>query len=238
MMELHYFEELPSTNDVAFKAAQEGAPAFYTVMAGRQSAGRGRMTRSFYSPQGGTYFSVVLRPTLPRALWGAITPFAALAVRRAVLATLGIALDIKWVNDLLWGGKKVCGILSRAGTDQNGCDFVVVGIGINTFTAPLPRELADIADTLPATDPQALAAAVVAELQCLESELRTDDWRLEYRSGCSFFEEYITVHEQGRTYSAFALDIASDGALVVLDEQGKETRLCGEEITVRRHQEY
>ena len=140
-MELHVYETLPSTNRTAHEAAQSGAQEFYTVIAKEQTAGRGRLSRSFHSPLGGTYFSTVLRPTVPIAQYGTITPVAAVAVHRALHALTGVRTEIKWINDLLLDGRKVCGILAESGTDLAGKPFVVLGIGINTADVDFPPEL-------------------------------------------------------------------------------------------------
>ena len=130
-------EETDSTNLLAKKAAiSEQAPHGSVFCAGAQSAGRGRKGRSFYSPPDcGLYFSVVIRPEGSLLENLRITAAAAAAVFRAVREECGICLGIKWVNDLFLNGRKVCGILTEAGTDfeSQSLEYVVVGIGLNLF---------------------------------------------------------------------------------------------------------
>ena len=114
--------ETDSTNRVAKELARSGAPHGSWVLAKRQTAGRGRLDRSFYSPEGGVYLSVILRPDIPPEDLVLITPMAATAVRNAVHGLTGIELGIKWVNDLYLGDKKVGGILCEVVDDA-----VIVG---------------------------------------------------------------------------------------------------------------
>ena len=136
---MQLYDTLESTNRTAKLLALEGAAHGTLVLAGGQTAGRGRLGRSFSSPAGkGVYCSVVLRPPLPAANAQTATIGAAVAVCRAVQTLCGLELAIKWVNDLYYKGKKVCGILTEAGTDlESGqLEWLVVGIGLNlTSTA-------------------------------------------------------------------------------------------------------
>ena len=132
---LKVYQEIDSTNRAAKEAAVTGLAGHGgCVVAGKQTAGRGRRGRSFYSPEeAGLYLSVILKPrgSLKESLL--LTAEAAVAVYKAVLRTTGISLGIKWVNDLYYNEKKVCGILTEAVTDfeSGDIDFAVVGIGLN-----------------------------------------------------------------------------------------------------------
>lgn len=191
------------------------------------------MGRSFHSPVGGTYFSTVLRPALAPAQYGAITPFAALAVWRAVRAVTGRALTVKWVNDLLLEGKKVCGILAESGVDKNGAPFVVLGIGINTGNAPLPPSLADIAVQLPYSDPHRLVRQILRELADFEAEIKDCRWQTAYRSLCPWLGTHVIVIKNGVSTPAVALDILEDGKLLVSYGDGAQEALAGGEISLR-----
>ena len=136
---VYVHERLDSSNQTAKRLALAGAPHGTLVLAGQQSAGRGRMGRRFESPAGkGIYLSLVLRVPVPASKALGVTVGAAVAVARAVQKLCGIELGIKWVNDLYYQGKKVCGILTEAGTSvESGLlEWLVVGIGLN------PRRLA------------------------------------------------------------------------------------------------
>ena len=136
---IHLYDKLESSNRTAKTLALEGAPHGTMVLTSQQTAGRGRLGRRFESPAGkGIYLSLVLRPGLPMTEAQAVTVSAAVAVCRAVKRLCGLDLGIKWVNDLYYNGKKVCGILTEAGADiESGqLEWLVVGIGLNLTTTP------------------------------------------------------------------------------------------------------
>jgi len=232
MKNIRYFKELPSTNDAAKAAAAEGAPAFCTIAAEQQTKGRGRLGRSFASPAGGAYFSVVLRPRLDRSEYGRITPFAALAVRRAIEETAHVTTDIKWVNDLLYNGKKVCGILSESGVDKYGAPFVIVGVGVNTGNGTLPTELADTAGHIPYNDAKALIAAVVRQLRRGEAEMESGAFLPAYRRACVSLGREVILKCRERQETIFAVDIAENGELIVRHADGRLEMISGGEISL------
>lgn len=233
-MKIEYFESLVSTNDTARAAAREGAPALYTVAAKRQTGGRGRMGRSFLSPLGGTYFSTVLRPTFVRARYGAITPFAALAVHRAVKELLNVSLEIKWINDLLLNGKKVCGILAESGEDKEGKPFVILGIGINTGSEPLPKELAEIATCVPYRNREKLIKRILHHLSAFEDEISSGAWVKDYRLALCCLQKRVLVIKGEDKRGARVLDVDEEGGLLVLYPDGTREILRGGEISLRR----
>ena len=127
---LYCKESLGGTNDEAKRLARAGAPHGTAVTARRQTAGKGRLGRSFYSPaNAGMYVSVVLRPQIPAEQSLLITSAAAVAAARAIERVSGVEVKIKWVNDLYFTGKKLCGILSEASLSADGRpEFIIVGI--------------------------------------------------------------------------------------------------------------
>jgi BirA family biotin operon repressor/biotin-[acetyl-CoA-carboxylase] ligase len=171
------YPELGSTNDHLRALAEEGAPGGTLVLADRQTAGRGRHGRSWYSPPGGVYLSLLLRPDLEPALSGWITLAAALAVARAA-GHLGAPTGIKWPNDVLWAGRKVAGVLAESTLVEGRIGRVVLGIGVNLAwgTDTPPAELADRAGTLEEAigrpvDRDRLTADLLRELLTLLEEL-------------------------------------------------------------------
>ena len=169
-IEVH--EALDSTNRLAAERARQGAPEGTVIVAAEQTAGRGRFGRSFHSPRGsGLYLSVVLRPRLAYEDALLITTTAAVAVAEAIetLYPEGPAPRIKWVNDILLGGKKLAGILTEASLDMESGQIaaIVLGIGLNVYppAGGFPEELREIATALrPAPEAQLrsrLAAAIL-----------------------------------------------------------------------------
>jgi BirA family transcriptional regulator, biotin operon repressor / biotin---[acetyl-CoA-carboxylase] ligase len=149
---IHHFYKIGSTNTAALQAAAEGAPEGSVFLAEEQTAGRGRGTNSWDSQcSAGIYASVILRPALPPAEVLVITLAAGLAVHSAVQELglrLSSPLDLKWPNDVLIGGKKVCGILTEMNSEPTRVCYIVVGIGINVNQASFPAELEALATSL------------------------------------------------------------------------------------------
>ena len=236
-MEIQHFQTLPSTSQYAAAAAREGAGHLYTVVAESQSAGRGRMERSFFSPPGGLYFSTVLRTPLTPAEYGAVTPFAALAVRRALYKICGVTAQIKWVNDLLVEGRKVCGILAESGVDSAGRPYIILGIGINTGNTAFPPALCESAGSVPCCEREMLLQEILAQLNSVTREIREGHWLSEYRDASAVLGRRVRVFSGSESYLAIPLDILPSGALLVRDENGKTHTLCGGEISLRLTQD-
>jgi BirA family biotin operon repressor/biotin-[acetyl-CoA-carboxylase] ligase len=139
------FDSLPSTNIEAARQAAAGAAEGVCIVAGEQTAGRGRLQREWVSPKGaGLYFSIIVRPRFAQSSWPLLTLMAAVAVRDALFEACALETDIKWPNDILVNEKKLCGILAETVETPLG-RAVVVGIGINLTKGSFPRELDTIA---------------------------------------------------------------------------------------------
>lgn len=162
---LYYFGETASTNDVAATLAEHGAPEGTTVIAARQTAGRGRLGRTWFSPEGaGLYVSLVCRNPDAAPL---LTLAGGVAVAHGVRAATGLPVFIKWPNDVIVGGvrrRKLAGILAEASTGADGLQYVILGVGINLRSAAYPPELADKATSIETELGRAAdSAAVLAE---------------------------------------------------------------------------
>lgn len=235
-----YYDELDSTNIAARRLAQEGAPHGTTVVADRQTAGRGRLGRSFFSPGGaGVYLSMVLRPGLSAADTALVTPAAAVATTRAILRAAGVPVGIKWVNDLYYAGKKLCGILAEApfGTDGKP-EFVVIGIGVNVLDASFPPEVSDVATSLEAagageTGRAALAAAIIEEMLALCDGLAGRSFLAEYRAHSCVLDRPVTLVRGEERRKAFAVGIDDDARLLVRFPDGSAGAIGAGEISLR-----
>lgn len=126
-------EETDSTNTVVKRKGIEGEPEGYLCVADHQTAGKGRLGRTFVSPDSGLYMSLLLRPAMSAADTLRITPAAAVAAAEAITALCGRPAEIKWVNDIYMGGRKICGILTESvlSQDGDGIALAVLGIGVN-----------------------------------------------------------------------------------------------------------
>ena len=237
---VHLYDTLESSNQTAKQLALSGAPHGTLILTGHQSSGRGRLGRRFESPAGkGVYLSLVLRADISAADAQAVTISAAVAVCRAVKALCGLELSIKWVNDLYYQGKKVCGILTEAGADlESGrLEWLVVGIGLNLTAAPedFPPELRRTAGSLFPGGPSpvsrvALAGAIARELLALCPSF---DCLEEYRSRCFVPGHWVTVCTGNESYAAFALSIDDAGQLVIQRENDRIQALRHGEVSIR-----
>ena len=210
-------------------------------MAGKQTAGRGRRGRSFYSPEeAGLYLSVILKPrgSLKESLL--LTAEAAVAVYKAVLRTTGISLGIKWVNDLYYNEKKVCGILTEAVIDfeSGDIDFAVVGIGLNLYEAEggYPSEIRNVAGALyenreaaAELDRNRLAAEIINALLEETRELRLPP---EYIQQNLVPGREIQIVDGQDIRKAKALEICPDGRLKVQESDGSLSILAYGEVSL------
>ena len=228
-MEWITLAETDSTNRVAKELARQGAPHGTAVLAERQTAGRGRMDGCFYSPEGGMYLSVILRPELPPEDLLMVTPMAAVAVWKAVEKLTGIRLGIKWVNDLYLEGKKVCGILCECAGDA-----VIVGVGLNLKEPEggFPPELKAGSLNIP-WPAHTMASIVVEELLAGCDYLTCGAIPYEYIENNIVCRRDLMVHPVGgEPYPARGWQIDRRGRLIVQTAQGERV-LDGGEVSIR-----
>lgn len=235
-----------STNDLVRIRAEAGDGEGLVLFAEEQTAGRGRLARSFYSPrETGLYMSLLLRPVRYTAAQAVrITSAAAVAVCDAISSVSGRDARIKWVNDVYLEGKKVCGILTEASVsmEDNCLRYVVLGIGIDVyepaggFPPPLGGVAAAVFSAPRGDGKNELAAAVLGRF--FELYARLDDLALmeEYRRRSCVVGQEIDVLSVGGARSARALDIGADGHLLVRYEDGSEEKLYAGEIGIRRRE--
>lgn len=137
---IHFFPEISSTMDVALDFARGGADHFTVVIADRQNKGRGRLKRQWFSDTGGLYFTLILRPVISSAYSGRINFAAALDMCRALEELFSLDAVVKWPNDVLVNGKKICGILSQMECEDEAVAFINVGMGLNVNNNPVNEE--------------------------------------------------------------------------------------------------
>lgn len=244
-LRLQVYRSISSTNTVLKSMAEDGAEEGLCLLAGEQTAGRGRRGRSFYSPpDSGIYMSVLLRPSLQAVDATAITACAAVAVAEAIESLAPVAAEIKWVNDVYVDGRKVCGILTEASLDcENGqVNYLIVGIGINTRipAGDFPTELRNIAGAafgaqeIPALRCR-LAAGVLDRLMEYYRNLTEKKWAEAYRRRSFVLGREINILAPGKEPEpAVALDIDPDFALIVRTESGVLRRLNSGEVSIRQ----
>lgn len=236
---LHTFDSLDSTNTKAKALAMSGAPHGTCVFARHQTGGRGRMGRSFSSPEGlGMYLSVILRPQCPAEQLMGLTCAVGIAACDGVKAACGLEPGLKWINDLIVNQKKLGGILCELSIDPKGnADYAIVGIGINCLqkTEDFPPELQDMATSLfletgKEISPARLASFVIDAL----SRLKLPVWDVSrYRKLCVTVGKQIQVIRGDERYPAEAVSVDRSGALIVKTSDGQTKAVNSGEVSIR-----
>lgn len=240
------YDHLPSTNRTAREMATEGAPDGTVIIAHEQSAGRGRLQRSFFSPGGtGLYMSLILRRDLPAAEALRLTPMAAVATADAIEGLIGRRVDIKWVNDIYLDGKKVCGILTEGSVDPTTgrMQYAVVGIGVNV-TPPdgdFPLEIRHVAGAILSSGTDAekmrdtLAEKILENMMSLLEDSDSKNVHKRYRSRLMLLGRSVMVHTADGSSSrpATALEVDEDYRLIVCYEDGTMEHLDSGEVSIR-----
>ncbi|MCX7747352.1 MAG: biotin--[acetyl-CoA-carboxylase] ligase [Clostridia bacterium] len=249
---IEYFNSIDSTNNYAKKIANEGCAEGTVIVAENQTAGRGRLGRAWNSPdKKGIWMSVVLHPAILPGDVGVITLAAAVAVVDALKRAAGIKAGIKWPNDIILDGKKVCGILTEMNAEMERINFVVIGIGLNVNQAEddFPEELRDRAVSLKSFSGRCGADAVqysfnrceiikevLLQLENIYNILNQgkvtqviDLWK--NYSETLGKEVLVTLREQ--CFRGVAKDISTDGKLIVACDDGVVREFVSGEISVR-----
>ena len=243
-LRVEYYPVIDSTNTALKARAAAGAPEGLVIVAGEQTRGRGRMGRSFFSPADtGLYMSLLLRPERGAAESAMLTAAAAVAVAESVEALSGRKTEIKWVNDVLMDGKKICGILAEASVNgESGMtDYVAVGIGVNTRlpAGGFPDELRSSAGAaFPGGEiPELrcrLAAAILDRLTELCAVPDSPECCRAYRDRSSVLDRDVDILRPGREPErGRVLDIQRDYALLVRMADGTVRRITSGEVSIR-----
>jgi len=238
-------DSVDSTNKFVKSKAAEGECDGYTVIANEQTAGRGRLGRSFFSPCGsGLYMSILLRPeNFSASMAFKITAVAAVAVCEAIEALSDKKAEIKWVNDVYIGGKKVCGILTEASfnSDTSEIDYAVIGIGVNILPPDggFPDEISNIAgavyseDALPDDIKNRLSAEIINRFSKYYLADNGSEYVEEYRKRNIVPGRRVIIISQGSSREATAIDIDQECRLKVRYDDGSEELLSSGEISIR-----
>ncbi len=238
---LNIFDEVTSTNDVLREMAIDGAPDKTVVIAKSQTKGRGRLGRKFFSPnESGIYMSLLLRPQIDRADIPLITPLTAVVVCEAIEQIFSKSPQIKWVNDLLLDGKKICGILTEGAFTSDGkIDYIIVGIGINLNPPKegFPSDIENIAGAVTLDYSEDKKAKLIEKILQIFNEriakFPSKDFVTIYREKSAVIGKDVTVILGESKTSAKVLDISDNCELVVRYKNGKIEELSSGEISVR-----
>ena len=237
------FESISSTNDIAKRLARKGLPEGTVVLAKMQYLGRGRADKSWFSPLGGLWFSVILRPRVPPSSISLIPIAAGVSTARTIRRLFQLDVVLKWPNDVMAGARKVAGILTESSAAVDGC-YVIVGFGINANNscASMPPQLRD--ETISLSD---MLSSEINVDRLMQEHLKefaevygmiltndSADLVTEWKRLTDMLRQPILVYEDEASFEAIAVDLDSDGALLVQTEDGTLRRLLSANISIRR----
>ena len=228
-------DTVDSTNEEARRQASASLKTPALIIANSQTSGRGRMGRSFHSPADtGLYMSYLTKSPQNAADTVSLTTAAAVAVSLAIEEIYGIDTEIKWVNDILVRGRKVCGILCESFA-ANGERFVVIGIGVNISTSDFPEEIREKAGSLEGDSSKrlALAAAILKRLTAFYEDPQSPDIIKIYKERSAVLGRRVRLWGEGEQIFATVRDIDERGALCVMLDSGEIKKIHSGEITLR-----
>jgi len=236
--EVFVYDSIDSTSSEAKRyAALGGGDAVF--IARSQTAGRGRMGRSFLSSEGGLYLSYLFHPEIKPGDAVMMTAYAAVCLARIIEELVPMRVGIKWVNDLMAGGKKLAGILTEGAFTEDGEKFryAVLGIGLNVRRVDFPPELSDIATDIESQsgrvpDISLIAARLVQKLRGF-SEVSPRDYIDDYRMRSVLVGRRVRVERGDESYFATVISIEDDASLTVLTDEGVNKKLFTGEVSIR-----
>ena len=234
-MKYHHFETLGSTNDHLLKMAEGGAPEWTVVIADRQTSGRGRRRRDWWSPEGNLHMSILLRPEVSPQQLLRLPVIASLAFLSA-MGESGSSLTIKWPNDILLNGGKMAGILAESRSEGEKVLWVVVGFGVNMVRkeADIPIGLKDrmafVCELEEDLEPDELAVRIALGMKAWAGEMKGEGWTnaMEKWSRHAIFNIPYTYRDGEREMEGVPVRLDKSGGLVMKTADGEVTVYSGE----------
>lgn len=240
---IHYFEEIDSTSTKAKILASEGKENGSLVISEMQVDGRGRLGRNWESPKGsGIWMSLILKPDLDPTKASKMTQIAAAAILLSMNKLYKLEAKIKWPNDIVVDGKKVCGILTEMNAELNHINYIVVGIGINVNTEHFPSELEEKATSiLKITSEKSNRVTLICEIlktfeKLYDSYIDTynfDDVLSINRNHSATLGKEVVISRRNDTLNGYAYDLNDEGELLVRKENGEIETIYYGEVSVR-----
>lgn len=240
---IKYFTSTDSTNNQAKKLAMQGAADGTIVVSEEQNGGRGRLSRSFFSPKyEGIWFSVILRPKFLPQEAPKCTLMAAVAIAKAIREVTGLDIGIKWPNDILYDNKKLVGILTEMNAEMDCINYIVIGMGINVNIpyAEIPDDIKDKATSLSEITGKQISRIellnkILYNLEQLYLTAQEQGFKSilnEWRKYSVTLNQHIKVIGPDETYTGIAMDIDDEGALLV-NRNGKINRVLAGDVSIR-----
>lgn len=240
---IEYYDTLDSTNIRAKRLAEEGAPHGTLVVAEHQEAGRGRRGHAWTSPAGtGIFMTLILRPDILPSSASMLTLVAALAVYEGIRENTGLETVIKWPNDIVAEGKKLCGILTEMSAELEGIHYVVIGIGINANMTGFPEEVSEIATSVRIHTGKMIRRSllIAAVMEAFEKYYGVflENGSLSglvnvYNEHMANLGREVKVLDPEGAYTGTALGVNERGELLVQKTDGTVTSVVSGEVSVR-----
>jgi BirA family biotin operon repressor/biotin-[acetyl-CoA-carboxylase] ligase len=247
---LEIYDIIDSTNNRARELALADAPEGTLIVAETQLKGRGRLGRSWISPKGkGIWMSLVLRPDIPPDKAPGITTLVAVAIRRVLNQLTGLDIGIKWPNDIIVNGRKVCGILTEMHGDMDKIYYIVVGIGINANLeeSDFPAELTKTATSLyistgQTVDRRSVIVQIMKEIENIYYQyIKYGNFEAildECRRYSVTLNKPVIVIGRDEEFEGFAINFDTDGSLLVKKQDGTITKVISGDVSVRGREGY
>ena len=225
---IHYFDEVESTMDIARELARKQCPHFTVVIAGHQKKGRGRLKRSWLSTEGGLYFTIVVRPEIPPVLSPRVNLVASMILAQTLRHMFNINAMVKWPNDVLVDGKKISGILSEMEAEIDRVSFISIGLGINVNNDPTPYEPM-------ATSIKKILGKDVSRIEVLKAFLdhfedavngpNFDNVVAEWKKYTETLNRHVRVVTTHEVSEGLAVDVDDNGALILKLSDGSVKKI-------------
>jgi len=231
---IHYFSEIGSTMDAARELAKKGAGEGTIVIAEAQTHGRGRLGREWLSPKGGIYFTLILRPKISPVNAPRINLMASVAVAVTIRKLFGLDAGLKWPNDVLIEGKKVCGILAEMDAETDVLNFVNLGIGINANTS-IPRFEKTATSLKHAVGKdisrKEFLSALLVEIEHRQASLMEASLLEEWRKLSVTLGKDVRIVAPGEVIVGRAIDVDTTGALIIRQRNGSLKKVVAGDCT-------
>jgi len=244
---IHYFRELFSTNDVARELALKETKEGTVIVAETQTRGRGRLGRGWISPEGGLWFSIIMRPKVSPRDAPKLTLMMSVVVAKTISRQFGLESEIKWPNDVLIKGKKVCGILTETSTKGDALNFVVVGVGVNTnlrlhdFPASLRGSSTTLKEELKREiNRDAFLHSLLEETEHYYQMFIQGKFNAilaDWKNLSKFLGSYVEVTSFDEKIEGWATDIDENGALIIKLRDQSTRKIVSGDVTVRKQKQ-
>jgi BirA family biotin operon repressor/biotin-[acetyl-CoA-carboxylase] ligase len=229
---IHYYEETTSTMDMARDLGRKGCPDFTIVVADRQTKGRGRLSRTWISEDGGLYFSIILRPDVPPVLSFKVNFAASTALAKILRDMFKINASVKWPNDILVENAKLSGMLSELEAETDRVSFINLGIGINVNNNPAPKEqkATSLKNLLGSNQSRKeILANFLDEFEACLKNIAVENIISRWKQYVSTLGQHVKVTTLHDAFEGVAEDVDDNGALILrLKEGGIKKILYGD----------